>query len=432
MRVLTVVEDLAAGGVQRIAQNFATGYRRRGHPAAVLTFLGGGPREEALTEAGVEVFLGRLDDGTLEDAVERAIRWQPDLIHLHRYGRPDRVTGGILRDLRGSLDGPRRVIETNVMGKVDYSSARLLIDLHMPLTRWAFWKWSRWASGLRPRPVGVVMPNLIDTGAFGPVTRAEREASRAEAGVPPDAFVFGRLGQPLEEKWSPVMLAAFAAVATRHPDVYLLLGGVPPGLRARIERLPHAARGRVIEVPFTHSDAELRRRYGAMDAFLHASAIGESFGLVLAEAMLAELPVITLSTPERGNGHIEVVGHDEGGLVVADEGSMILAMERLLGDGSLRGRLARDGADSVRRRYDLDRGMEVLVRIAELTLKAPDRERLRADLAGEPDLVTHVTDSEIEALLSASLGRTPLRARLLMRLIHIGWLYRLYSRVRYR
>ncbi|MDP9227258.1 MAG: glycosyltransferase, partial [Actinomycetota bacterium] len=183
------------------------------------------------------------------------------------------------------------------------------------------------------------------------------------------------------------------------------------------------------EVPVTYADAQLRLCYGAMDVFLHASAIGESFGLVLVEAMLGERPVITLSTPAKDNSQLEVVGHGRGGLVVTDRATMVEAMEMLMADPLLRERLGKEAAESARRRYDVENKMGQLVKIADIALRATTPAALRASLDDDPELITDVPRSEIESLLSQSLGRPPVKDRVLMNVVHIGRLYRLYSRV---
>ena len=57
-----------------------------------------------------------------------------------------------------------------------------------------------------------------------------------------------------------------------------------------------------------------------MDGFLHVSRIGESFGMVLCEAMLCGVPVVTLSTPLKDNSQLEVVGPRRGRAGGADAG----------------------------------------------------------------------------------------------------------------
>ena len=102
---------------------------------------------------------------------------------------------------------------------------------------------------------------------------------------------------------------AFERFAPAHPDAVLVVIGLPEMYRARIAALPEAIRARVLDRPFVHGDAALRESYSALDCFLHAKQIGESFGYVLIESMLCECPVISLSTPE----YLPVLLEDETG-----------------------------------------------------------------------------------------------------------------------
>lgn len=103
------------------------------------------------------------------------------------------------------------------------------------------------------------------------------------------------------------MIFAFQAVAQAEPRAWLAVCGLPESLQAMVSKLPEAIRSRIIELPMTDSDEELSRYYGLMDVFVHVSEKGESFGMVLCEAMLSGAPVTTLSTPLRDNSQIEVV-----------------------------------------------------------------------------------------------------------------------------
>jgi glycosyltransferase involved in cell wall biosynthesis len=428
MRVLTVVRDLGLGGTQRAAQNYAIGYRSEGQSAAVLAHTDGGPRADVLTALGIPVWIGGADLQRVDEAVDLAAEWNPNVIHVHRPGRPEPVVARILRALRPRLQVGHVVLETNVFSKVDHSGDRSLVDLHMHLTRWGLWKWTQWTSGMRPRPFGVVLPYFVDASRFHPIAAGERDRDRRGLGIPQDAFVFGRIAQPLMPKWSPMIFDAFAEVASRHSQAHLLLVGLPEPLRKRLRALPAPVRDRVLELSMMSSDDELRTCYGAMDVFLHASAIGESFGMVLVEAMLCGRPVITLSTPANDNGQVEVVGHGTGGFVVNNRKSMVHAMELLLEDRTLRERLGAQGAASVRERYGLAENMHLLVGIAAVALGAKTPALLRSALEEKPHVITEVSRSEVEALLERSLGSVSATDRLLMDLVHRGRLYRLYSR----
>ncbi|MCH7233094.1 glycosyltransferase [Glycomyces sp. L485] len=71
----------------------------------------------------------------------------------------------------------------------------------------------------------------------------------------------------------------------------------------------------------------------------------ESFGLSMAEAMSAGVPVIAAAVP---HGPREVVEHEFNGLLVTprDVGALTEALERLMGDRELRGKLASAGRET--------------------------------------------------------------------------------------
>lgn len=427
MRILTVLHNLGPGGTERVAQNYALGYRDAGLDSAVLAYAAGGVRADVLRAGGLPCFIGGLDMTTRAKAVAEAASWRPDLVHVHRVGWADSDSAQVLAVLR-QISPHVRVMETNVFGKPDYSDARHLIDLHLHLTPWSLWKWQQWTRHLRPAPAGAVLPYGVDAAAFAPAPAADTLAFRRNRGIPEDAFLFGRIGQPHLPKWSPVIFDAFATVAARHPGAWLLLVGLPPELQASVEALKAGVRRRVVQIPFIQGDEALRVAYSALDVFLHAAHIGESFGMVFAEALLCGVPVITLSRPTHDNGQLYVVGHERGGLVVADGAAMTDAMERLLRDPALRARLARDGAAHVRAQYDLPVVMEQLIAAARTVHETPSGDALHQALHERLGLTITVSTPEIEALLGHMMGRHGRRERMIMHALHRPALYRLWLR----
>lgn len=425
MRVLTVVHDLGHGGTQRVAQNFSLGFQQAGHEVAVLAYADGGPRAAPLQEAGISVFIGQPDE---QAATEQAAHWNPDLVHIHREGKADARAATLLKILKALTAKPPRVIETNVFAWPDYSADGALIDVHMPLTRWCLWKWKQWTRPITPSPLGVVIPNPSNADAFYPEPREVAERFRKEHSLPIDAVVFGRLGQPIPDKWSPVALNAFAEIAKRHPKAHLLLVGLPDELRSLVASYPENIRSRIVEISFLHGDEALRACYNALDVFIHAAKIGESFGMVLTEALLCECPVITLSTPHYSNSQLEVVGHEVGGLAVSNEHHFAKAMESLLQNESRRTQLGQKGRQRVLDRYVTSAVMPNLLRIAEIASTAPDREHMRQALANDEHLISEVSNAFIKTSLAQISGPTPLSEKMLMHLVHNPYLYRLRNR----
>ena len=425
MRILTVVSDLGPGGTQRAAQNFAVAYQGAGHASAVLGFEGGGPRTEDLERAGVKTFVG----GTPSDqAVRDAVAWRPDVVHVHRRGDaiPSRDT--VLLSLAQALTGAT-FIETNVFSRADPGPTGRVFDVHLQLTPWGLWKWRKWSRDIRPRPVGVVIPYIVDPTHFyrdPPAGKAFRDAH----GLPHEALVFGRVGQPHEAKWMAGLVDAFARVAGERPDAHLLLVGAPPSVLRGLSQLDESARGRVRTVAFLHGDAALRGAYNAFDVFVLAAQIGESFGMVIAESMLCETPVVALSRPARDNSQIDVVGHGEGGLVAASASALPEAMGALADDAALRERLGVQAAARIHARYVPEVVVPMLLRVVQLARESATRADLQKRLDLEPGLVTAVSDADVRALLEASIGETPLRDRLLAWAVHQPKWVRLWRRLR--
>jgi glycosyltransferase involved in cell wall biosynthesis len=328
VRILNVVAGMGVGGTERAAQNLSLGLKALGAEVAALAHAERGPRERAYRDAGIQVF-GPGEAGA-------AAAWQADVVHVHRAGYANARETALL----GALKGPRvKLVETNVFARFDAGEGGRLIDAHCLLSRWCAWKWSAWGGAAARAKRMHVLPNPVDAARMARAPDAARSAVRARLGVPPERFLFGRVGQPHAAKWSPRMLAAFADVVARGRDVGLLMVGAPPEIAAAAGRLPAGARERVVSLPVTDCDRRLAELLTAMDGFLHIARIGESFGMVLCEAMLCGVPVVTLSTPLKDNSQLEVVRHGVGGLVALDPAAVPEAMLALMDDAGLRARV---------------------------------------------------------------------------------------------
>jgi glycosyltransferase involved in cell wall biosynthesis len=257
-----------------------------------------------------------------------------------------------------------------------------------------------------------------------------RQEFRRRHGIPADALVFGRIGSRISGKWSEIILSAFSAYVALNPATWLLLAGVPEYMKRCVALLPAPARRRVTVIDFLHGTDALNQAYSAMDVFLHAARIGESFGMVLAEAALCGVPAITLSTPAHDNSQLEVVGHERGGLVVANATGMVEAMTQLE-DGELRRTYALRAADDARARYGADVLIPQALKIAELAAAGLPRAEFQRRVSAIPGLIAEVSAREIEALLRNCLGTYPLGELTKMRLATNPFVYRAYLALRH-
>lgn len=409
LRILTVVADLDVGGTQRVAQNISVELKRRDIAVAVFAHSGGGPRADSLRAAGVPVFVEKM---------ETALAWRPDIVHIHRNGYQNHFETRLLQRFR---QAGARIVETNVFARFDRSLGGQLIDAHCLLTDWCLFKWSAWGGRAAAKRRFYVIPNAVDGQAFPIPSETEREASRARLGVPGGRFLFGRVGQPSSAKWSISAIRAFARALSNGLDIGLLLVGAPHNVLSAIALQPDEVRRRIVLRDKTSSDAELASYYSAMDAMLHVARIGETFGMVLCEAMLMGKPVVSLSTPFKDNGQLEVVGHMKGGLIALQASQLSRAIELLVRDEALYRKLAGDARNWVLERFSSALVVDKLCEVYATVVSNPDSRATKR----VPDF------GWAENAAAHGIGR-PLNGleRLSLRLLHLEMIYRPYVLLR--
>ena len=157
----------------------------------------------------------------------------------------------------------------------------------------------------------------------------------------PSLGFLGRMDEP--RKGLPVLLAAFAGIAGRVPGAHLVLAGpgdpeevlsdVPAELRTSITCL-----GRL-------SEADKARALASLDLYVAPNTGGESFGIVLLEAMAAGAPVVASDL----DACARVLDGGRCGALfpVEDAAALEETAVRLLGDPSVRADLAAAGSRRV-------------------------------------------------------------------------------------
>lgn len=184
-----------------------------------------------------------------------------------------------------------------------------------------------------------------------------------ETGTPRQAggiLFFGRID--LYMKGIDRLLQAFAILAAKLPDATLVLAGrADPKVGVQLARLvashPHASRISIVTNPDETRKAELFR---SASVFCSPSRF-EGWCIAAVEAQSCGIPVVASTA----DGFLDSVDDGISGILVPNEESSIAAgvaaaIERLLTDGELAGRLGRGGMakaaaltwDSVARRHD--------------------------------------------------------------------------------
>lgn len=188
----------------------------------------------------------------------------------------------------------------------------------------------------------------VDVDRFA---RADGSAIRARYGIG-DAPVVAFIGRQARYKGVDVLVRAMTPVWDRCPEAYLVLAGsrteFSDEVEALVQALPTAKRDRVI-ITYDFSEEEKPQWFAACDVFVTVST-DESFGIVFVEAWAAGKPVIG----GRINAVECVIREGEDGFLVPcrEPEPLTLAIDRLLGDETLRTRLGRSGYAKVRAEHD--------------------------------------------------------------------------------
>jgi glycosyltransferase involved in cell wall biosynthesis len=175
-----------------------------------------------------------------------------------------------------------------------------------------------------------VLTRGVDLARFSPERRDPEFWPSRGAG---DGLKFLYVGRVSREKNLDALFEAFVELKRAGTAAELLIVGDGPYLAALRDRY---RRGDVVFTGFLEGD-DLSRAYAAADVFVFPSTT-DTFGNVVLEAQASGLATIVSNQ----GGPAENVIDGRTGLIVdvGERGALRAAMERLLVDGDLRGRLA--------------------------------------------------------------------------------------------
>lgn len=225
----------------------------------------------------------------------------------------------------------------------------------------------------------IVIPNgvFVERLAAGSLV-SEWEGARA--GGPPTMAFLGRIDEP--RKGLSVLLDALPAVLAAHPGARLLIAGHGDveAARARLAHHPEVAAACDFLGPV--SEEAKRDLLTSVDVFVAPHTGGESFGIVLVEAMAAGAPVLASDLP----AFAAVLDGGRAGLLfgVGDADALGRRLCDLLGDAPARARLSRAGRAHARRFDWSTVGAEVLAAY-ETVLAGPAALQARAGALAELD-----------------------------------------------
>lgn len=328
------------GGVQAHVRDLAAHLRQRGHEVHVLA-----PGRRLGQRGDVRIVgravpvrgngsVARISFGPLVSReVGKVLREiKPDLIHVHEPLAP---SVSMLTVLRASVP----VVGTFHSNVGRERMGSLWFQLAVPAVRPV---WNRLARRIAVSEAArlsvtsrmgeadlAIVPNGVDV---------ERFASAAPAALGPGRHLLF-VGRLESRKGFPVAVQAFAQLAPKWPDLRLVVIG-DGSQRDAVDELPAAVRARV-DMLGRVGDADLPGYFRAATIYLGPATGGESFGIVLAEAMAAGIPIVASDI----SGYRDVARNDiEAVLVPPGKADALAAgVERVLRDPSLAERLRTAG-----------------------------------------------------------------------------------------
>jgi phosphatidyl-myo-inositol alpha-mannosyltransferase len=335
------------GGVQSHVAHLAGALQRMGDEVVVVgpgeddgrgggidrRFVGGSvrvPFNGSVAPIGLSPMTGRRTSRVLREL-------DPDVIHVHEPVVPWaglaslRADAPVVATFHAWSDSHRAYALARPLGRSILARAAAAVAV------------SEAAAGYHAAALGVprerftIVPNGVDVARFA---GAEPSEEPSADGRPTLLFV-GRLEK---RKGLEPLLRAFTLLWAEVPDLRLLVVGDGPE-RARCEQLlPSHLRSDVRFLGRVGQD-ELPRLYASCDLYVSPALGGESFGIVLLEAMAAGTAIVASDIP----GYRSVARDGVQGRLVppGDPRALADTIRALLADPSLRSAMAAEGRRTV-------------------------------------------------------------------------------------
>lgn len=280
------------GGVQFHVRDLAEHFIRQGHVVSVLAPADSDtPLPDYVVSCGRSVpvryngSVARLNFGPVTAA--RVSRWLEegafDVVHVHEPLTPSLS----VLALRASSAPVVATFHTSNLRSRSLQAAYPLIHplIERILGRIAVSEDARHMLTSHIGGDAVVIPNGIETRFFAAARPRPEWTGTSQS---PTLMFLGRIDE--SRKGLPVLAAAMPAILEKHPHTRLFVAG-PGDTQAAAERLHPAVRAATTFLG-TVSDEEKAAMLASVTAYVAPHTGGESFGIVLVEAMAAGAPVV--------------------------------------------------------------------------------------------------------------------------------------------
>ena len=368
----------APGGVQVHVRDLALEFMREGHEVHVIApadedverpswFTSGGPSRAVAYNGSV----ARLAFGL--GPTKRVREWirehEFDVLHVHEPLAPSlsalavwAATGPIVGTFHSSMERSRMLAAGNALAQTVLEKVRGRIAV------------SEFARRTVETHVGgsaVLIPNGVDCAAF-------RDRQPLPGRPRPNSMLFlGRINEP--RKGLQVLLEALPRVLEQIPDATLLVAG-PGDREAALEHLDSDYHERVEFIGYVETEDKPSVLRSAT-VYVAPNTGGESFGIILTEAMASGIPIIASDLP----AFRSVLDNGRAGALFANGDAEALAetLVRVLRDDAYRRELV-DGGNEHVQSYDWPKVAREIMDVYEsvMTADVGVREDFRGQLVG--------------------------------------------------
>lgn len=290
-----------AGGVGEVVMNLHNGLVKRGHTVKIITprpsgFNGEAPDDYILIGTSAKFNAGLATDGTWtfnldgDEIKEMLEREKFDVINFHEPWAPI-----LARQIL--LESDTAHVGTFHANLIDSVAAKSLVNLFLPYGRGIGEKLDL-ITAVSPAPAAVLLdkdpdhrlvqnikyiPNGIDIKKF--------QTKPPTALKHPKIKTILFIGRLEGRKGIKYLLRAYNDLCRRKDDVQLLIAGSGPEENKLREFISELEIPRVTFLGFISDQDKIHHLHRA-DVFCSAATRGESFGIVLLEAMAASCPIV--------------------------------------------------------------------------------------------------------------------------------------------
>lgn len=215
----------------------------------------------------------------------------PHILHLHHSGEIE-----VPLDQVGLLSTIPIIFSTNVFGLQGRYGIQERITKILFVSHWLKEMSAAWSEGDSRCDV---LYNPVES----PMTEADL---RAELNISRDTLIIGRIGRNADDIHDPISLRAYKQIEKKG-TLFLVLS--PPMRMVREAQELGIKNIRYLQP--TTNELFLNKFYNTLDILAHARSDGETFGCVIAEAMIHGKPVVTHYSDIR-NAQAELVDKDCG------------------------------------------------------------------------------------------------------------------------